>query len=120
VVEASPGGRRKRGARLLSFIGRQDWLDRPSYRFEHMLSYAFNALGGARDRVTNALNGVWLWHPVHPPLASLTSGAIGTTVGLDALSLLPGRPDSELLDAVAWRRPASAPGREGSGQERSG
>nr|WP_116375761.1 Rieske 2Fe-2S domain-containing protein [Mycobacterium sp. MFM001] len=89
----------RRGARLLSFIGHQEWLDRPSYRFEHLLSYAFNALGGARDRVSNALNGVWLGHPVHPPLASLTSGAIGTTVGLDALSLLPGRPKSELIDA---------------------
>jgi nitrite reductase/ring-hydroxylating ferredoxin subunit len=99
VVEAPRVGHRKWGTRLLSFIGRQEWLDRPSYRFEHLLSYAFNALGGARDRVTNALNGVWLGHPVHPPLASLTSGAIGTTVGLDALSLLPGRPDSELLDA---------------------
>jgi uncharacterized membrane protein len=64
-----------------------------------MISYAFNALGGARDRVTNVLNGVWLGHPVHPPLASLTSGAIGTTVGLDALSFLPGRPKSELIDA---------------------
>jgi nitrite reductase/ring-hydroxylating ferredoxin subunit len=99
VVEASPEGRRKCGARLLFFIGRQKWLDRPSYRFEHMLSYTFNALGGARDRVTNALNGVWLGHPVHPPLASSTSGAIGTTVGLDALSLLPGRSESELIDA---------------------
>jgi nitrite reductase/ring-hydroxylating ferredoxin subunit/uncharacterized membrane protein len=99
VVEASPEGHQKRGARLLSFIGRQEWLDRPSYRFEHMLSYTFNALDGVRDRVTNALNGVWLGHPVHPPLASLTSGAIGTTVGLDALSLFPGRPNSELVDA---------------------
>jgi len=32
-------------------------------------------------------------------LASLTTGAIGTTVALDALTLLPGRPRSELLDA---------------------
>lgn len=100
MVEASPErGLQRRGTRLLSFIGRQEWLDRPSYRFEHLLSYAFNALGGARDRVSNTLNGVWLGHPVHPPLASLTSGAIGTTVGLDALSLLPGRPKSELVDA---------------------
>jgi nitrite reductase/ring-hydroxylating ferredoxin subunit/uncharacterized membrane protein len=100
VVAGSPEGQlQKQGERLLSFIGRQEWLDRPSYRFEHLLSVAFNAFGGARDRVTNALNGVWLGHPVHPPLASLTSGAIGTTVGLDALSLLPGRPKSELLDA---------------------
>jgi nitrite reductase/ring-hydroxylating ferredoxin subunit/uncharacterized membrane protein len=99
VVEVSSDGHQNRGARVLSVIGRQEWIDRPSYRFEHMLSYAFNALGRARDRVANALNGVWLGHPVHPPLASLTSGAIGTTVGLDALSVLPSRPKSELIDA---------------------
>jgi nitrite reductase/ring-hydroxylating ferredoxin subunit/uncharacterized membrane protein len=87
------------GPRVVSVISRQAWLDRPSYRFEHLLSYVYNALGGARDRVANALSGKWLGHPAHPPLASLTSGAIGTTVALDALSLLPGRPDSELLDA---------------------
>jgi nitrite reductase/ring-hydroxylating ferredoxin subunit len=89
----------KLGPRALTFIGRQEWLDRPSYRFEHVLSVAYDALGSARDRVTNALSGVWLGHPAHPPLASLTTGAIGTTVALDALTLLPGRPRSELLDA---------------------
>ncbi len=100
MVDQLPEARfRTRGARVVSVIGRQTWLDRPSYRFEHLLSYAYNALGGARDRVANALNGVWLGHPVHPPLASLTSGAIGTTVALDALSVLPGRPRSEVLDA---------------------
>jgi nitrite reductase/ring-hydroxylating ferredoxin subunit len=36
---------------------------------------------------------------VHPPLASLTSGALGTTVALDALSMLPGQPVSEVVDA---------------------
>lgn len=100
MVEGSPERQLpKLGARVLSFIGRQQWLDRPSYRFEHMLSLAYNSLGSARDRVTNALNGVWLGHPVHPPLASLTSGALGTTVALDALSLLPGLPKTELVDA---------------------
>lgn len=93
------GRLRKLGARVVSAIGRQEWLDRPSYRFEHMLSFAYNGLGSARNTVTNALHGVWLGHPVHPPLASLTSGALGTTVALDALSLLPGRPPSEVRDA---------------------
>lgn len=87
------------GSRVVSAIGRQEWLDRPSYRFEHLLSFAFNGLGGARNTVTNALHGVWLGHPVHPPLASLTSGALGTTVALDALSLLPGQPATEVRDA---------------------
>jgi nitrite reductase/ring-hydroxylating ferredoxin subunit/uncharacterized membrane protein len=89
----------KFGPRLLAAIGRQEWLDRPSYRLEHALSFAYNAMGGARDRVTNALNGVWLGHPVHPPLASLATGALGTTVALDALSLLPGERTSEVVDA---------------------
>ena len=83
----------------MSFIGRQRWLDRPSYRLEHLVGITFNSLGRAPDVVANALNGVWLGHPVHPPLASLASGAIGTTVGLDVLSMLPGRPESELVDA---------------------
>ncbi len=100
VVERRAQGRfRKRAAGLLSSIGRQAWLDRPSYRLEHLIGMAFNSLGGARDPVANALNGVWLGHPAHPPLASLTSGAIGTTVGLDALSLLPRRSQSESVDA---------------------
>jgi nitrite reductase/ring-hydroxylating ferredoxin subunit len=94
------------GARVLTFLGRQEWLDRPSYRFENVLSFVFNGFGGARNRVTNALNGVWLGHPVHPPLASLTSGALGTTVALDALSLLPGRPKTELLDASRFAQRA--------------
>ncbi|WP_424080528.1 Rieske 2Fe-2S domain-containing protein [Mycobacterium sp.] len=100
MVEAPPQGRlHKRMERLLSVIGSQEWLDRPSYRLEHLVAIAFNALGNSRDRIANALNGVWLGHPVHPPLASLTSGAIGTTVGLDALSMLPRRPKQELADA---------------------
>ena len=100
MVDRSRDGRlRKLGSRVLSAIGRQEWLDRPSYRLEHLLSFGYNALGGARNRVANALNGVWLGHPAHPPLASLTSGALGTTVALDALSLLPGQPDTEVLDA---------------------
>ena len=94
------------GKRALGFLGRQRWLDRPSYRLEHILSFLYNALGGARDRVVNALNGVWLGHPVHPPLASLTSGALGTTVALDALSVLPGRPATELVDASRFARRA--------------
>jgi nitrite reductase/ring-hydroxylating ferredoxin subunit/uncharacterized membrane protein len=100
MVDRSRDGRlQKFGPRVVSAIGRQEWLDRPSYRLEHLLSFAYNAMGSARNTVTNALNGVWLGHPVHPPLASLTSGALGTTVALDALSVLPGQSASEVADA---------------------
>lgn len=94
------------GGRVLETLGQQEWLDRPSYRLENVLSFVFNAFGGARNRVTNFLNGVWLGHPVHPPLASLTTGAIGTTVALDALSILPGRPSTEVLDASRFAQRA--------------
>lgn len=107
MVDRSRRGRlRELGPRVLSVIGHQEWLDRPSYRFEHLLSFAYNGLGGARDSVTNALHGVWLGHPVHPPLASLTSGALGTTVALDAFSLLPGRRTTEVGEASRFARRA--------------
>lgn len=100
MVGRPQGGRlQKVGSQVVAALGRQEWIDRPSYRFEHLLGFAYNSLGSARNTVTNALNGVWLGHPVHPPLASLTSGALGTTVALDALSVLPGQPASEVVDA---------------------
>ena len=96
----------KLGVRVLAELGRQKWLDRPSYRIEHLLSFVFYALGGARERIVNVLHGVWLGHPVHPPLASLTSGAIGTTVALDAISVLPGLPGTEVIDASRFAKRA--------------
>ena len=100
----------KSGERVLSFVGRQEWLDRPSYRFEHVLGLVFNAFGGARNRVTNALNGVWLGHPAHAPLVSMASGAIGTTVALDALTALKGKIGEGVLGTTQLARHALALG----------
>ncbi|MGH3543987.1 MAG: Rieske 2Fe-2S domain-containing protein [Mycobacterium sp.] len=97
------------GTRVLDVLGRQEWLDRPSYRFEHALTFVFNTLGGARERVTNVLHGVWLGHPLHPPLASLSTGSIGTTVALDVVRevrVLAGRPAFELRDVSRFARRA--------------
>ena len=64
MTHASPGSRLHTHAmHLISSIGRKRWLDRPSYRLEHLFGIAFNSLGGSRDRIANALNGVWLGHP---------------------------------------------------------
>jgi nitrite reductase/ring-hydroxylating ferredoxin subunit len=92
--------------RVLSFLGRQEWLDRPSYRFEHLLTFGYLALGGARERVNNAVHGVWLGHPLHPSLAGLSTGSIGTTMALDVLGALPGRPAAELRDGSRFARRA--------------
>ncbi len=71
-------------------LGRQSWLDRPSYRLEHVLGLALAACGGAGERVSNLLHGTWLGHPLRPLLASLPTGALLSTVTLDAVDALGG------------------------------
>ncbi|MFG1930279.1 Rieske 2Fe-2S domain-containing protein [Mycobacterium sp. NPDC048908] len=82
--------KRKIGAEALEAVGRQQWLDRPGYRLEHVLAVAFASFGRNRDRVSNALHGTWLGHPLHPALTALPTGAVATTLALDAASVLPG------------------------------
>ena len=91
-VGGRPGASQPRrwGQRMVDAVGRQNWLDRPSYRLEHALTIVFASFGGARERVSNALHGTWLGHPVHPVLTSLPTGAVATTIALDGASVLPG------------------------------
>lgn len=81
---------RSTGPAVLKCVGQQDWLDRPSYRLEHALTFLFATLGRNRDRVSNALHGLWLGHPLHPALTSVPTGAVATTLVMDAASVLPG------------------------------
>jgi nitrite reductase/ring-hydroxylating ferredoxin subunit/uncharacterized membrane protein len=80
---------RKFGPQTINTLGRQRWLDRPSYRFEHILAVTFASFGRNRERVSNALHGTWLGHPLHPALTAVPTGAVATAVTLDAASLLP-------------------------------
>lgn len=86
------------GSRLARGLGRQGWLDRPSYRLEHALSFVFASFGGARERVSNTLQGTWLGHPLHPMLNSVPIGALATTVAMDGVSVLSGH-SFDLRDA---------------------
>ncbi|MGX9790056.1 Rieske 2Fe-2S domain-containing protein [Mycobacterium sp. MMS18-G62] len=49
----------------------------------------FAASGRYRERVSNALHGTWLGHPLHPALTALPTGAVATAVTLDVASVLP-------------------------------
>ncbi|GAA2037204.1 Rieske (2Fe-2S) protein [Pseudokineococcus marinus] len=60
-------------------------LDRPSYRAEHVLGVALNALGRGRGPVVDALHGTWLGHPLHPALTDVPIGAWTAALALDAL-----------------------------------
>lgn len=77
-------------------IGRQEWLDRPTYRLEHALMFLFASMGRYQERISNALHGTWLGHPLHPALTAVPTGAMATTVAMDVASVLPGR-------ASGWR-----------------
>ena len=89
---------RNAGLAVQTTIAQQEWLDRPSYRLEHALTFLFAAMGRYRERVSNALHGTWLGHPLHPALTSVPTGAVATTVAMDAAGVLPGRA-SEFRDA---------------------
>ena len=79
------------GERAVALLGRQAWLDRPSYRLEHALGLGLAACGDAGERLSNLLHGTWLGHPLHPLLTAIPTGAVATTLALDAAAVLPGR-----------------------------
>jgi uncharacterized membrane protein len=53
--------------------------------------FVFAATGRYRDPISNALHGTWLGHPLRAALTSVPTGAVATTVAMDAASLLRGR-----------------------------
>jgi nitrite reductase/ring-hydroxylating ferredoxin subunit/uncharacterized membrane protein len=87
---SAPRRSRNYGRQAIGAIGRQRWLDRPSYRLEHALTLIFTAFGRRRERVSNALHGTWLGHPLHPALTALPTGAVAAVITLDAASVLAG------------------------------
>jgi nitrite reductase/ring-hydroxylating ferredoxin subunit/uncharacterized membrane protein len=86
------------GTSVLNVLGRQLWLDRPSYRLEHAMTLLFAACGRHRDRVANVLYGTWLGHPLHPAFAAVPTGSVATAIVLDAVSVLSG-PSAAMRDA---------------------
>jgi hypothetical protein len=72
-------------------VGRQEWLDRPSYRFEHLVGIAFNSLGRRRDRIANALNGVWLGQAAGEGQKVNAAGALAGIIPGHRCSHAPGR-----------------------------
>jgi nitrite reductase/ring-hydroxylating ferredoxin subunit/uncharacterized membrane protein len=95
---SAPQRTRKYRPSAIAILGRQRWLDRPSYRLEHTLTLIFAAFGRRRELVSNLLHGTWLGHPLHPALTALPTGAVATALTLDAASVLPGH-STALRDA---------------------
>lgn len=87
---------RRSGPAVRTAVEKQEWLDRPSYRLEHFMTFVFAAMGRRRDQVANALHGTWLGHPLHPALTAVPIGAATTTIAMDAIGLMARR-------APEWR-----------------
>lgn len=69
----------------VSLVGRQQRLDKLAAPLQKAIAGAF-AAGGARGlRIQNALNGVWLGHPLHPVLTDLPIGFWTAALALDTL-----------------------------------
>ena len=81
----APERTRSYGSQTIETLGRQQWLDRPSYRLEHVLTLIFAAFGRRRERVSNALHGTWLGHPLHPALVAIPVGSWSAATYLDLL-----------------------------------
>src|SRR4051812_49576899 len=68
----------------LAIIEKQDWLEPVETTLQKAVGTAFESAGAAGRPIRNALNGVWLGHPLHPVLTDIPIGAWSTAVLLDA------------------------------------
>lgn len=67
------------------WIDNQEWIGTAADTVADSVKDAYEAAGPAGKSIENALNGVWLGHPLHPVLVSVPLGAWTTAAVLDAL-----------------------------------
>lgn len=72
---------------LTEVIERQNWLEPVENSVQGAVSKAFESAGRG---VQDALNGVWLGHPLHPVITDLPVGAWTTALVLDVASMAGG------------------------------
>ena len=75
----------------VSAAGRQKGLDNPAESLQKAIAGTFAASGKFGRRAQNALNGVWLGHPLHPVLTDLPIGFWTAALAFDALDALGGQ-----------------------------
>jgi uncharacterized membrane protein len=80
------------GGHLVHTVEGQQWLDRPSYKLEHLLALTFNLLGSSSKPAQDVLHGRWLGHPLHSVLTDLPVGAWTTALVLDGVDTVTGAP----------------------------
>ncbi len=74
----------------LAFIQKQEWLLPAEEGVQNAVNQAYESGGAAAKKVQNALNGVWLGHPLHPVLVGIPIGAWTSAVILDLIEEVTG------------------------------
>ena len=74
--------------RLVHAVENQQWIDRPSYKLEHLVALAYNSLGGRSTTAQDTLHGRWLGHPLHSVLTDVPVGAWTAAMVLDTVSVV--------------------------------
>lgn len=72
---------------LLAVIEEQEWLGPIQKGGEALVKNAYAAAGEKGQAVKNALNGVWLGHPLHPAITDVPVGSWTAAAVLDLLDL---------------------------------
>jgi nitrite reductase/ring-hydroxylating ferredoxin subunit/uncharacterized membrane protein len=70
---------------LSAFFQRETWIDQGAVRLQKAVNQVLNREDPARSKVADALNGVWLGHPLHPVLTDIPIGAWTAAVTLDSI-----------------------------------
>jgi nitrite reductase/ring-hydroxylating ferredoxin subunit/uncharacterized membrane protein len=81
-------------------VGQQQQLDQLAEPLQQAIAGMFAAAGSAGHRAQNALNGVWLGHPLHPVLTDLPIGFWTAALALDTLDVLGGEEYRPAADAA--------------------
>jgi len=83
---------------ITSAIAEQQWMDPVADRIGDAVGRLFALGGDAGRRVKDALNGVWLGHPLHPVITDVPIGAWSAAAVFDALDAE--RPNDALRSAA--------------------
>jgi nitrite reductase/ring-hydroxylating ferredoxin subunit/uncharacterized membrane protein len=74
--------------KAVKIVGQQQRLDKLAAPLQKGISGMFAAAGRVGRRTQNALNGVWLGHPLHPVLTDLPIGFWTSSLALDTIDAL--------------------------------
>jgi nitrite reductase/ring-hydroxylating ferredoxin subunit/uncharacterized membrane protein len=83
---------------LISRLSAWPGLGRFAERLAPLVRGVFSSLGAPGQTLKNGLNGVWIGHPLHPPLTDIPLGAWTTAVVLDVLNAF--KPNLALVGAT--------------------